>query len=222
LFAIPGPLIEAMTDSHAYRCIGSELLTDVCEFDAHFGNAGVAEPAEGRTDYHIDCRRMDLPAVREIFLRARARKERIESEFPLLAPAASFLDYFCHMTANVLPLTDKKPRHYASVSGGDAEIVYPWQKSENRAFEWSVAVYLGLSPLPLFGYGLDYADPRVIRSLSAFGMGVFSYLHYTVVPALAVSQGIIPPEIAHTVAHRPVARAPILRQSDGSYALTPP
>jgi hypothetical protein len=222
LFVIPAPLIQAMTDSHAYRCAGSDLLADVCEFDAYFGQAGVAEPAEGRTDYLIDCRQMNLSAVREVFLRVRARKERFESEFPLLVPAASFVDYFCHMAANVLPLTDKKPRLYASVTGQDAEIIYPWQHDEKRAFEWSVAVYLGLSPLPVFGYGLNYADPRVIRSLSAFGLGVFSYLHYTVVPALAASQGVIPQEIATTVVHRPVARAPILRQDDGSYALTPP
>lgn len=221
LFTIPSPLIQAVTDSHGYRCMGSDLLGDVCEFDAHLGKAGIARPAEGRTDYYFDCRQMDLNAVREVFVRIRARKDEIEEKFPLLAPVASLVDYFGHMTANVLPLTDCVPRLYASVAQGDAEITFPWQEKEQRAFEWSAAVYLGLSPLPVFGHGLDYADPRVIRSLSAFGMGVFSYLYYTVVPALAAHQGAIPPEIAITVAHRPVARAPIVRQDDGSYVLSP-
>jgi len=222
LFAIPAPLIQAMTDSHGYRSVGSDLLVDLCEFDAHLGNAGVARPAEGRTDYLLDCRQMDLQAVRSVFLRIRARKEEIESQFPLLAPAASFLDYFCYMTANVLPLTDKEPRLFASVAHGDAEISFPWRDSEKRAFEWSVAVYLGLSPLPVFGYGLDYADPRVVRSLSVFGMGVYSYLYYAVVPALAAHQGIIPSAVAVTSAHRPIARASIDRQTDGSYLLREP
>ncbi|HSA60176.1 MAG TPA: hypothetical protein VLJ37_10890 [bacterium] len=222
LTTIPAALIQALADSPAYRSAGSLLLGDVCAFDAHLGHAGIARPAEGRTDYFLDCRQMDLPAVREIFLAIRARKDEIEAGSPLLAPVASLVDYFCHMTANVLPLTDREPRLFASVAEGDAEITFPWESNETRAFEWSVAVYLGLSPLPVFGYGLQYSDPRVIRSLSTFGLGVFSYLHYAIVPALAAHQGMIPHDIAVTVANRPIAPALIQRQGDGSYVLTPP
>jgi hypothetical protein len=219
LFVIPAALIQAFAQSPAYRGAGSGLLTDVCEFDAHLGPAGVAQPGEGHTDYFLNCRQLNLNALQPVFRRIRARTEEIERECPLLAPAALLLDHICHMAVNILPGTDAKPRFFASVEDGDTEISFPWDRK--GSVERSFAIYLGLSPLPIFGYGVKHEDPRVIRTLSAFGMGVFGYLYYAVVPALAAHQGMIPADIAVTAAHRPIARAPIVRQGDGSYVLEP-
>lgn len=217
LLTIGASLMQAVDTSQSYRAMGRDLLADICAFDAHLGVVGIPQPAEGRTDYFLDCRRMETIRARELFLRVRSRREEIESQFPLFMSVASLMDYACHMTVNVLPATDRQPRFFASVKEGDTQVFFPWEGK--KGLEWSLAVYFGLSPLPIFGYGLQYGDPGVSRTLSAFGLGVYAALFTAVVPALAAHDGFIPQEIAVTAAHRPIARAPILRQADGSYVL---
>jgi hypothetical protein len=214
LLTIPTELLHAVRGSQSYLDTATELLRDTLAFDFHLATASVAQPAGGGKDFYLDVRALEGEAAYPIFLRIRNRKEAIDEGFPLLQHAASILDYTAQMTINVLPMTQKAPRHFAKVSE-KGDLSFPWN---SNSMEHSLAAYLGISPFPFFLGDLDVTTPHNTALLSPFGFGVYATLAFTVIPELAVRGGV-PEDIHRQWDARPIARGGIRSAPDGSFRL---
>lgn len=222
LSTIPLELLRAFRDPERgslYLAQATELLRDTLALDFHLATASVAEPGPEGTDFYLDCRQIhdDWEAAEEVFLRIRHKCENIAEKFPLLLHAAGLLDYTAQMLVNIMPTTERKPRPYARIAP-DGSLSFPW--SQVNSVEGSFAIYLGLSPFPMFLDRLDHGNPNVAATLAPFGFGVFPYLAVMVIPELAL-QGI-PPDIHRQWSARPIARACVRNASDGSFFLKVP
>ena len=219
LSTIPLELLRAFRDPERgslYLAQATDLLRDTLALDFHMATASVAKPGPEGTDFYLDCRqiREDREAAEAVFLRIRAKRDHIDQTCPLLSRAAGLLDYTAQMLVNIMPMTERKPRPYARIAP-DGSLSFPWPQV--NSVEGSFAIYLGLSPFPVFLDRLDHKDPRVAATLAPFGFGMFPYLAIMVIPELA-EEGI-PSDIRQQWSARPIAQACIRQASDGSHFL---
>lgn len=203
--------------SHSYLAAGGLLMHHAIALDAHLSQASVRTPAEGGgTDVYLDCHRLDLNAARRLFLEIRERRQEIEADYQLLQPAAFLLDYMAHLVTNILPRMEVRPRKIATVSADGRSVFI--EGLERKDVPWTMAVYFGISPEPFFGTGLDLKDQGLVRELGRFGFGLYAYLGYALVPALAVQQ-CLTPEIAREWGRRCIVPARVQQSPDGSFFL---
>ncbi|HSA60308.1 MAG TPA: hypothetical protein VLJ37_11560 [bacterium] len=217
LTTVPGILIQSIGISASYRLAAERLLAQAWRLDAHLCGAVEAVPAEGRADYFLNLDRLDWKASREIFLEIRGHKEGLEPDHSLLGHVAGLVDYISHLTTNLLPLTCRgNPRLLASVPASGSGLSYAG--IDGPTFEWSIALYMGISPFPVFGLNIPYADDGIARSLSPFGFGAVTYLTLALQPELATDRHV-PAEITRDGFSRPVARPRLEVLADRSLVL---
>ncbi len=218
LAIIPGSLIRAMAGNLIYREAAAALLTESVKIDAHLANAVETRATDVGTDYFLDHGRIHQEALYETFLAVRRLKDRAEEHFPLLGHAMNLTDYIAHFAGNLLPKIDAEPHQLASIyPTGDVLFCHD---QERVSFEWSLSLYFGLSPLPLFGAEIPY-DKRIGRVLSPLGFGIFPYLSLALNPDLAAGDHA-PYEIEYQGIPRPVAEAKIGHEDDGSLKILVP
>lgn len=217
LRAVPIGLIQAVAASSDYRASAERLLEQVCRLDNLLSQAIVAEMVSGVEAYIFDPDLYNRRKGTDIFRQIRKEADSIQSHFSLLSDVAEWPNYVSHMTANVLCAYDQKRHMVATIdSGPEREIVY--QNLNAMTYEWALATYMGLSPLPVFGINIDCARPEVANFLSQSGLGTFVYLHLALNPACLLGD-MLPQELDHQGIPRPVASLPILREPDGSLTL---
>lgn len=219
LTAVSADLIQALGASGAYRGAAQELMSLAVDFDVQLSQLAVNVPREGiRSDHFIDFARLDFEEARKGFLAIRRKMGEMGERFPLLLPSWQLIDHISHHSTNVLSFMGI-PGPVAFTSSKGILLNYP--HVDKPAYQWSLAVYLGLSPFPLFGEHLDYEAQPVIRYLSRFGFGVFVFLYLAVHPQIA-AEGRLPSKIIYRDQRRPVAPADVHFLADGSIVLGKP
>jgi len=214
--AISGEFLRALRGSPDYLRQTTDLLSNALEFDFHLATMSQAIPENGGRSYLLDYQKRDAERAYEVFLKIRQQKTEIEAGFPHLLHAASLLDYTCHMTVNVLPMLQRKPSLVARLSA-EGTPSFPW--GAQRGHEYSLAVYLGLSPFPLFLNDLNTSHPQTVAALSPFGLGVYAYLAYIVIPELTFFG--IPEDLRQQFKARSIVQGNLQRETDGSLRLRP-
>jgi len=217
LSVVSGDLIQAISSSSNYHIAAQQLLALTWHQDARLSNAIEAQPTESGADYFLNPGLLLTSDSQEIFLAIRAHKEMIESQFPLLSHAASLIDYVAQYTTNLLPMMSREKNRLASTSAA-GEILHYHSIESELSFEWSIALYMGLSPFPTFGVNIPYGDERVVRFLRRFGFGAFVYLSLACDPELA-RDGNLPLQMTHEKVSRPVASVPVRRGAYGSISI---
>lgn len=216
LSSVPGALIQSIGTSACYRESAERLLSQVWTLDTHLCQAIDAVPTAAGADYFLDLSLLDWHRSREIFMAIRAHKDEIDASHPHLGHVVSLVDYVSHMTTNLLPMSPQKRRLLASVSAAGNALEYCG--AGGSSFEWSMAIYFGLSPFPVFGVNVSYEDEAVVKSLGRFGLGAAPYLTIALRPELAYGYSV-PAEIARDGVDRPVVRMPLELLLDGSFVL---
>lgn len=211
LTSISGQFLQTLRGSPDYLNQSTDLLRHALDFDFHLATITQGIIENGGTNYYLDDRKLDSQRAYEVFSRIRRQKTEIEASFPHLFHAASLLDYTCHMTVNVLPMLRRNPRLFARLDS-EGTLTFPW--ATQNGHEYSLAVYLGLSPFPIFLKDLNTSNPKTTAALSPFGLGVYAYLAYIVIPELSLIG--IPDDLRQQFNARPIANGNLQKETDGS------
>jgi len=216
LMAIPSALSLAMATQVLYRAAADTLLENTCAFDAVISDAIVVEPGDQAATYSFDKSLFNLPRARAVFLKIREQRNAMQGQLPLLSSVENLVDTVAHMTTNIIAVADQSPRRIAEVSNDGLQLTH--HKIDTPSYEWSLALYMGISPLPIFGMNIPVEEAVVATQLAAFGFGAFTYLYLLCHPE-SLQTDHLPAELPYYEIPRPIAAAPIYRQADGSLAL---
>ncbi len=217
LMAIPSALSEAMATAVLYRAAADTLLENTCVLDAVISDAIAVEPGDQAATYSFDRSLFDSARARDVFLKIREQRKALQAQRPLLSAVENLVDYIAHMTTNVIAKSAQSPRRIAEVSNDGLQITY--HEIDTPSYEWSLALYMGISPLPIFGTNIPVEEAAVATQLASFGFGAFTYLYLLCHPD-TLQEDRLPADLPYYDFPRPIAAAPIYRNEDKSLTLS--
>jgi hypothetical protein len=211
-------LIQAIGTSARYRESAEHMLIHMRALDASLSQSVEIFAQERGTDYFININRLDRKAPAELSLAIRSLKDEIDDKYSQLGQIAGLVDHVSGLVGRASSLDVRGNRWLlASVPFPGRNPAYAG--ADDGCFESSIALYLGLSPFPIFGKNIAYAEEATSRSLGRYGLGAFAYLFLALRPELAFG-GMVPGEIAHGGLPRPIAQRPLQIAGDGSLVLS--